>query len=221
GEVVLQVTLHHRPLALDTVSASGGGVGGARVDPAPRGEAAITDLTALEGPGTGLDPANGGGGGGEGGGGSGEDVLLVRGSAVDLKLVLLDGAPVYAPFHMAGLIDSFEPGLLSGARLYLGGAPARYDGGVSYVLDLATRGARTDRWSGGASADMVAVRGEADGPLWPGTGLLLASRAIHGASIGRMEGQPFPYAYADGLARLDVSMGRGLRLAVTGFANRE
>src|SRR6185436_15657355 len=74
GEVVLQVTLHHRPLALDTVSASGGGVGGARVDPAPRGEAAITDLTALEGPGTGLDPANGGGGGGEGGGGSGEDV---------------------------------------------------------------------------------------------------------------------------------------------------
>jgi hypothetical protein len=42
GEVVLHVTLRHRPLALDTVSASGGGVGGARVDPAPRGETAIT-----------------------------------------------------------------------------------------------------------------------------------------------------------------------------------
>jgi hypothetical protein len=122
---------------------------------------------------------------------------------------------------MAGLIDSFEPGLLSGARLYLGGAPARYEGGVSYVVDLATRGARTDRWSGGAVADLVSVRGEADGPLWPGAGLLLASRAIHGGSIGRMEGQPFPYSYADGLARLDVSVGSGLRLAVTGFANRE
>jgi hypothetical protein len=217
GEVVIDVGLPRRPLALDTVSASGGGVGGARVDPAPRGEAAITDLTAFEGPGTGLDPAKGTGNGVEG---SGEDVLLVRGSAADLKLVLLDGAPVYAPFHMAGLIDSFEPGLLSGARLYLGGAPARYDGGVSYVLDLATRGARTDRWSGGASADMVAVRGEADGPLWRGAGLLMASRAVHG-SLGRLEGQPFPYSYADGLARLDVAMGRGVRLAVTGFANRE
>jgi hypothetical protein len=219
GEVVLQVSLRHRPLALDTLSASGGGAGGAPSDPAPRGEAAITDLTAFEGPGTGLDPSPGTGAGG-GGGGTGEDVLLVRGSAADLKLVLLDGAPVYAPFHMAGLIDSFEPGLLSGARLYLGGAPARYDGGVSYVLDLATRGARTDRWSGGASADMVAVRGEADGPLWRGAGLLLASRAVHGA-LGRLEGKPFPYSYADGLARLDVSLGGGARLAVTGFANRE
>jgi hypothetical protein len=219
GEVVVDVALRHRPLPLDTVSATGGGAGGVPSDPAPRGEAALTDLTAIEGPGTGLDPARGGGG--TGGGGSGEDVLLVRGSAADLKLVLLDGAPVYAPFHMAGLIDSFEPGLLSGARLYLGGAPARYDGGVSYVLDLSTRGAGTERWTGAGSADMVAVRGEADGPLWRGAGLLVASRAIHGASLGHLEGKPFPYTYADGLARLDVSLGAGAHLAVTGFANRE
>lgn len=222
GEVLVDVALRHRPLALDTVTARGGGAAGAPSDPAPRGEAAITDLTAFEGPGTGLDPGGvSAGGAGGNGGGSGEDVLLVRGSAADLKLVLLDGAPVYAPFHMAGLIDSFEPGLLAGARLYLGGAPARYDGGVSYVLDLATRGANAERWAGGASADMVAVRGEADGPLWKGAGLLLASRAVHGASLGRLEGQPFPYAYADGLGRLDVSLGRGVRLAVTGFANQE
>jgi hypothetical protein len=223
GELVLEVSLHHRPVVLDTVRAGsgGGGAGGAPSDPVTRGEAAITDLPAMEGPGTGLDPASPGTGSGSGGGGSGEDVLMVRGSAADLKLVLLDGAPVFAPFHMAGLIESFEPGLLSGARLYLGGAPARYDGGVSYVLDLATRGANTERWSGGASADMVAVRGEADGPLWKGAGLLLASRAVHGASLGRLEGEPFPYAYADGLARLDVSLGRGARLAVTGFTNRE
>lgn len=221
GEVVVDVSLHHRPLPLDTVNATSGGVAGASSDPAPRGEAAITDLTAFEGPGTSLDPGGVAGGGGGSGGGTGEDVLLVRGSAADLKLVLLDGAPVYAPFHMAGLIDSFEPGLLAGARLYLGGAPARYDGGVSYVLDLSTRGANTDRWSGGASADMVAVRGVADGPLWKGAGLLLASRAVHGASVGRIEGKPFPYGYADGLARLDVSLGRGARLAVTGFTNTE
>jgi hypothetical protein len=219
GEVVMEFTLRHHPLPLDTVAAQGGGVAGASSDPVPRGEAAITDLTAFQGPGSGLEPPNVPGGGG--GGGSGEEVLLVRGSAADLKLVLLDGAPVYAPFHMAGLIDSFEPGLLAGARLYLGGAPARYDGGVSYVLDLATRGAGTDRWSGGASADMVAVRGEADGPLWKGAGLLVASRAIHGASLGHLEGEPFPYAYADGLARLDVALGHGARLALTGFANRE
>jgi hypothetical protein len=215
GEISVDVTLRHRPLPIDTVNGISSGQGGTASDAAPRGVAAITDIPALEGPGTGME------GGTPGGGGSGGDVLLVRGSAADLKLVLLDGAPVYAPFHMGGLIDSFEPGLLSGARLYLGGAPARYDGGVNYVLDLATRGASRDRWSGGVGADMLAARGSVEGPLWRGAGLLVAGRAVHGASLGPLEGKPFPYRYADGLARMDVSLGRRASLAITGFTNGE
>src|SRR4051794_22297069 len=72
GELVLGVGLRHRPLALDTLQAAGGGAGGAPSDPAPRGEAAITDLTAFEGPGTGLDPASPADGGGRSGGGGGD-----------------------------------------------------------------------------------------------------------------------------------------------------
>jgi Carboxypeptidase regulatory-like domain len=41
--------------------------------------------------------------------GNATDVLYMRGSTTDLKLVLLDGAPVYTPFHVAGLIRNFEP----------------------------------------------------------------------------------------------------------------
>jgi len=216
GEIELDVALRHRPLPIDTINGVSSGQGGTATDAAPRGVAALTDFPALEGPGTGMDGSGAGAGGGSGG-----DVLLVRGSAADLKLVLLDGAPVYAPFHMGGLIESFDPGLLSAARLYLGGAPARYDGGVNYVLDLATRRAGHDRWSGNAGADMVAVRAGADGPLWRGAGLLVAGRAVHGASLGSIEGQPFPYRYADGLLRMDVSLGRRSSLAVTGFTNGE
>ena len=62
-----------------------------------------------------------------------------RGAAADLKLVLLDGAPVYAPFHLNGLLDAFTDGVLEDASLYIGGTPARYDGGLSYVLDLDVR----------------------------------------------------------------------------------
>ncbi|HSG48802.1 MAG TPA: carboxypeptidase-like regulatory domain-containing protein, partial [Longimicrobiales bacterium] len=43
------------------------------------------------------------------------DVLFMRGSTTDLKLVLLDGAPVYTPFHVAGLLRSFEPSVLGRA----------------------------------------------------------------------------------------------------------
>src|SRR5690606_5250419 len=60
------------------------------------------------------------------------EILYVRGAVADLKLVLLDGAPVYAPFHLAGLIAPFETGVLREASLFLGGAPSRYDGGLSY-----------------------------------------------------------------------------------------
>ena len=59
---------------------------------------------------------------------SATDVLYLRGSTADMKLVLLDGAPVYTPFHVAGLMPGFEPALLGAAALHRGGAPARYDG---------------------------------------------------------------------------------------------
>ncbi len=218
GEVEVVVALRYRPVVLAPVTGVSKGQGGPETDPAPRGEAAITDFPALEGPGTGLEAGRGSS---SGNGGSGGDVLLVRGSAANLKLVLLDGAPVYAPFHMGGLIESFEPGLLSSARLYLGGAPARYDGGVSYVLDLATRAPAHDRWTGAVGADMMSVRGQAGGPLWKGAALLLAGRGVHGATLARLEGHPFPYAYGDGLARLDVDLPGGASLSATGFANAE
>src|SRR5690625_5222800 len=67
------------------------------------------------------------------------DLLYIRGAATDLKLVLLDGAPVYAPFQMGGLLSTFGASQIERAELFLGGAPSRYDGGLSYVLDIETR----------------------------------------------------------------------------------
>src|SRR5690606_20935748 len=83
------------------------------------------------------------------------DVLYVRGTGADLKLVHLDGAPVYAPFPLGGLLEPFTPGLLTSADVYLGGAPAQYDGGLSYMLDLRTRGARTERMHVSGAVDML------------------------------------------------------------------
>lgn len=217
GALSMDVELRHRPVTLRPVNADGtpGGVDGSS-QAASHGDIAITDFPALEGPGA---PGLGGGGASSAAGADG-DVLLVRGAAADLKLVLLDGAPVYAPFHMGGLIESFEPGLLSGARLYLGGAPARYDGGVAYVLDLNTRAGSAEHHSVDAAVDMLAARGRVEGPIWKGATFLLAGRAVHGASIARLEHEPFPYQYGDGLARVDVALGR-YTLSATGFANAE
>ncbi len=147
-------------------------------------------------------------------------VLYVRGAASDLKLVLLDGAPVYAPFHLGGLMDAFQPGVLREARLWVGGAPARFDGGISYVLDMRTRGGATDRVRTAGAVDLLGARTRVEGPVGPGS-FLVGGRTVHGAVHEDITGSPLPYDYEDLLARVDLPLGEESGLSATGFWNRE
>lgn len=145
--------------------------------------------------------------------------LYMRGSTEDLKLVLLDGAPVYTPFHLGGLLQSFDGAVLGGARYHVGGAPAQYDGGLSYVLDLRTRSPRRDRTRARAAVDIMSVGGSAEGPLGDAAGALLSSRHLHGLGGVIAGGDGSPYGYSDALARFEAdAVGR---LELTVFANRE
>lgn len=149
------------------------------------------------------------------------DILYVRGGAADLKLVLLDGAPVYAPFHLGGLIQPLDQEMLHGARLYLGGAPARYDGGLSYVMDLETRAGRNLEHAN-ISTDMLSGRIILEGPIVDRVTYLAGGRAVHGLGARPfMMDTEFPYLYSDGLARIDIDLGRAGRVTATGFWNRE
>ncbi|MCG6958133.1 MAG: TonB-dependent receptor [Gemmatimonadetes bacterium] len=147
------------------------------------------------------------------------DVLFMRGSTTDLKLVLLDGAPVYTPFHVAGLLRSFDPDVLGTADLLVGGAPARYDGGLTYILDLQTRRPRRDRVHSSGSLDLLAGTLAADGPLGDGAGFLLSARTLH--DLGRAPLGTSPYGYADVLAGVEVEPARNHEVRATGFWNRE
>jgi hypothetical protein len=148
------------------------------------------------------------------------DVLLMRGSAADLKLVLLDGAPIYTPFHLGGLVESFDPRALGSASLFLGGAPARFDGGLSYILDLQTRSPRRDRFGGEAAADLLTGRLLLEGPI-PGGGVLLGSRVIHDLGTPLLGRGGSPYGYEDLLLKGEWGNPMGLSGFLTGFWNRE
>jgi hypothetical protein len=121
---------------------------------------------------------------------------------------------------MGGLIESFEPEVVGEAALYLGGAPARYDGGLSYVMDLETRSGNGARHSAGGTLDMVSVSGRAEGPVAGGLRYLASGRTVHGASIAQLESEPFPYEFRDGLLRLDLPLREG-GISMTAFANQE
>ncbi len=149
------------------------------------------------------------------------DVLFMRGSTTDLKLVLLDGAPVYTPFHLGGLLSSFDAFILGGAALHVGGAPARYDGGLSYILDLRTRSPRRDRWRGRGGVDLLSGHVALEGPLGEKVGFAATTRTLHDLGAGVLGGSHTPYGYRDALGRVDAELGGGHRLSATAFWNRE
>ena len=148
------------------------------------------------------------------------DVLFMRGSTAELKLVLLDGVPVVAPFHIAGLLRSFEPGVLESARFHLGGAPARYDGGLTHILDLRTRVPRTDRARASGSVDLLATSLAAEVPLGERVGMLVAGRHLHGLGQTAADGSR-PYGFGDALVTFLAEPVRNQQLRATGFWNRE
>ncbi len=148
-------------------------------------------------------------------------VLYTRGSTVDARLVLLDGAPILTPFHVAGLVEPFDVRLLQSADLYLGGAPSPYNGGVSYLLDVETRAARRDRPRLTLGADGLTVDALGELPLPLDGSLLVGGRSLHGLqeSIGKTD--RFPYRYHDLLVRAGFAPGAGHEIRVTAFQNRE
>lgn len=159
-----------------------------------------------------------------GGGGPDEDpraVLFMRGSTTDQKMVLLDGAPLVAPFHVGGLIRTFDPVVLGGASLYMGGAPARYDGGLAYILELETRSPRRDRVRSSGRVDLLSAEAAVEGSPGGGLGAMAGLRALHGAGTDLLGGGAFPYGYGDVVARLDWNEGEDHAVAATGFWNRE
>jgi len=149
------------------------------------------------------------------------DLLYIRGAATDLKLVLLDGAPVYAPFQMGGLLSTFGASQIERAELFLGGAPSRYDGGLSYVLDIETRPGEKTGWRRTGRADLLSAETTVEGPLGDRAGLILGGRWMHGLGAEWIADQSLPYGYHDLIGRLDYSIGATAQLSMTGYRNQE
>ena len=223
--VRVDLELTGRPLRLDPVEvragrvgeASTGGEGAGGPRPIPELEIQALDLTPGVGDPSlaaavralpGNDPA------------SATDVLYLRGSTADLKLVLLDGAPVYTPFHVAGLMPGFEPTLLGAAALHRGGAPARYDGGLTHILELRTRSPRRDRVRASGALDLLTASGAVEGPLGRRGGFLASARGLHDLGSGPLGGSR-PYGYADLLVAAEYEPTDGGRIGVTAFRNSE
>ncbi len=101
--------------------------------------------------------------------------MSVRGGSVDQNLILLDGVPLYNPYHALGIFSVFNPSVVKSATLYKSGFPARYASRLSSILDVRTRDGNKERIDGDLSIGLLSARGTLEGPIKKGKSSFLFS----------------------------------------------
>jgi hypothetical protein len=108
----------------------------------------------------------------------------VRGGSSDQNLILLDGFPVFNPFHLGGIFSVFNADLVDRVELASGGFPAGFGGRVSSVLRVESDpGDGSSQLEGGLS--LLAARATVSGALPDG----LASGLGMSATAWRVAGR--------------------------------
>jgi hypothetical protein len=152
----------------------------------------------------------------------------VRGGSSDQNLILLDGLPVYNPFHLGGVFSVFNADMVARSELFAGGIPARFGGRVSSVLSIESDpGDRARELTGGIS--LLAGRLAAGGALPSHVAQRAGLRHARGRVAARRSYfdqlmRPFfdfPYYLSDLQLYSEGWTNRGDRLSVTGYTGRD
>ncbi len=65
--------------------------------------------------------------------------LYIRGGSPIQNMILLDGVPIYNPFHSIGFFSVFETETIQSVDVLTGGFNAEYGGRISAIVDIKTR----------------------------------------------------------------------------------
>lgn len=121
--------------------------------------------------------------------------LFVRGGNPADNLVLVDGIPIYQPFHILGFFSVFPEDLVSSADFYAGGFGARYQGRTSSVLDVHLREGNPQGFRAMASVSPFITEALAEGPVEGATLLASARRSLIEETSGPLLGATQPLTF--------------------------
>ena len=149
--------------------------------------------------------------------------LFVRGGTPTQNLVLIDGIPVFQPFHIVGFYSAFPADIIAHADVHAGGFGARYGGRLSSVIDISTRNGNKKRVVGAASLAPFLGSVRIEVPLLPERVSLMAS--VRESVIERVSpdvlGQDLPYRFGDRFVKLHAFLSRTSSLSLTGLSTHD
>ncbi len=130
----------------------------------------------------------------------------VRGGDNNQNLVLLNGAPVYNPFHALGLFSVIDPDMIKNIKFYKGGFTAEYGGRLSTVMDLITVDGNLNKYSGQASLSLLTAKAMVEGPI-PHGSFAFTGRKSYSTKILKnfLNDKTIPFDFYDASFKLNYS----------------
>ncbi|MDE2995611.1 MAG: TonB-dependent receptor [Bacteroidota bacterium] len=143
--------------------------------------------------------------------------FFVRGGAVDQNLALLDGLPVYMPFHVLSFYSAFPEELVDRAAFYTGGFGARYGGRTSSILDVTARNGNKQNVAGSVSLAPFLSSATIEGPIVDGrvSAILSVRQSFVEDLMPDLFGQRMPYRFGDRFGKIHALLGGSHEMSFT------
>ena len=148
----------------------------------------------------------------------------VRGGESDQNLILLDGYPIYNPFHLGGLFSTFLDETVGEIELLTGGFGARYGSRLSSVLDVRSAEPSRAGLHGTAGISVIASSLTIGSAARNGRAswMLSGRRTYADKLVSTLSDRTFPYHFSDAQLHAERAVGSGnARLELTAYAGSD
>jgi hypothetical protein len=149
--------------------------------------------------------------------------LNVRGGEADQNLILMDGYPIYNPFHLGGLFSTFIDPMVGGITLMTGGFPSRYGGRLSSVLEVNSAEEARTGLHGTAEVSVLASTLQLGGAFGGGKGSwsIGGRRTYADKFVELISTNELPYHFRDEQAHASYAFTPTTKLSFTLYDGRD
>jgi len=142
--------------------------------------------------------------------------IFVRGGAVDQNLALLDGLPVYMPFHILSFYSAFPEDIVNRVDFYTGGFGAEYGSRVSSIIDVKARNGNKQNIAGAVGFAPFLSEARFEGPIIRNRASLIVNlrQSFIEELFPNLLGQRMPYRFGDRFAKLHTLIGSSHSLSL-------
>ncbi|MBN2570567.1 MAG: TonB-dependent receptor [Ignavibacteriales bacterium] len=147
----------------------------------------------------------------------------VRGGGSDQNVVLLNGAPIYYPYHALGTMSVVDPEIINMLEFFKGGFTSQYGGRLSSILNVVTKDGNKNKFQGGAQASFLSGKLFLQGPI-PNGSFFVTGRKSYFADVLKkyLNNQDAPFDFYDITFKVNYSnpeLDKDSKFILHGFAS--